>query len=178
MANRSHAGAHNYDIVWEREGSDDETGTGVFNGDVGELERIYPQQECLVVRFDDRLATYTFDMLNELELAYAVTVHKSQGSEFDAVVLALSDGLPRRLLTRNILYTAITRAKRLLVIVGSQDVVAYMVNNNQKGRRVQRSQGKTARRTRGRRPGDRAALSTKKVETATIYRQDLPETSG
>ena len=72
---------------------------------------------------------------SDLELAYAVTVHKSQGSEFDAVVLALSDGLPRKLLTRNILYTAITRAKRLLVIVGSQDVVAYMVNNNQKGRR-------------------------------------------
>ena len=74
-------------------------------------------------------------MLGELELAYAVTVHKSQGSEFDAVVLALSDALPRRLLTRNILYTAITRAKQLLVIVGSQDVVAYMVGNNQKGRR-------------------------------------------
>ena len=63
---------NNYDIVWERE-CGDETGTGVFNGDVGELERIYPQQECLIVRFDDRLATYTFDMLNELELAYAVT---------------------------------------------------------------------------------------------------------
>ena len=62
-----------------------------------------------MIRFDDRIATYTFDMLNELELAYAVTVHKSQGSEFDAVVLALSDGLPRKLLTRNILYTAITR---------------------------------------------------------------------
>lgn len=107
----------------------------MFNGDVGEIIRIFPQQECMVIRFDDRIATYTFDMLNELELAYAVTVHKSQGSEFDAVVLALSDGLPRKLLTRNILYTAITRAKRLLVIVGSQDVVAYMVNNNQKGRR-------------------------------------------
>ena len=125
---------NNYDILWEREG-DDEPGTGIFNGDVGEILRIYPQQECLVVRFDDRVATYTYDMLGELELAYAVTVHKSQGSEFEAVVLALSDGLPRRLLTRNILYTAITRAKRLLVIVGSAETVAYMVENNQKGRR-------------------------------------------
>lgn len=125
---------NNYDIVWERS-EDGEQGTGVFNGDVGEIVRIFPQQECMVVRFDDRIATYTYDMLGELELAYAVTVHKSQGSEFDAVVLALSDGLPRRLLTRNILYTAITRAKQLLVIVGSADTVAYMVNNNQKGRR-------------------------------------------
>ena len=107
----------------------------MFNGDVGELERISPQQECLIVRFDDRLATYTFDMLSELELAYAVTVHKSQGSEFDAVVFALSDGLPRRLLTRNILYTGITRAKQLLVIVGSTETVSHMVANNQKGRR-------------------------------------------
>ena len=125
---------NNYDIVWERS-EDGEQGTGVFNGDVGEIVRIFPQQECMVVRFDDRIATYTYDMLGELELAYAVTVHKSQGSEFDAVVLALSDGLPRRLLTRNILYTAITRARQLLVIVGSADTVAYMVNNNQKGRR-------------------------------------------
>lgn len=124
---------NNYDIIWER--GDGEQGTGVFNGDVGELVQIFPQQECMAVRFDDRLATYTFDMLGELELAYAVTVHKSQGSEFDAVVLALSDGLPRKLLTRNILYTAITRAKQLLVIVGSMDTVAYMVENNQKGRR-------------------------------------------
>ena len=89
----------------------------------------------MTVDFEDRIADYSFDSLTELEPAYAMTVHKSQGSEFDAVVLALSDGLPRKLLTRNILYTAITRAKRLLVIVGSQDVVAYMVNNNQKGRR-------------------------------------------
>nr|WP_297172995.1 ATP-dependent RecD-like DNA helicase [uncultured Agathobaculum sp.] len=125
---------NNYDIVWERI-SDGEPGTGVFNGDVGEILQIFPQQECLTIRFDERIATYTYDMLGEIELAYAFTVHKSQGSEFDAVVLALSDGLPRRLLTRNILYTAITRARQLLVIVGSDDTIAYMVGNNQKGRR-------------------------------------------
>lgn len=125
---------NNYDIIWEKR-ENDEQGTGIFNGDVGEILQIFPRQECMVIRFDDRIATYTYDMLGELELAYAVTVHKSQGSEFDAVVLALSESLPRRLLTRNILYTAITRAKQLLVIVGSQDTVAHMVGNNQKGRR-------------------------------------------
>lgn len=125
---------NNYDILWERRDGE-EQGAGIFNGDVGEIVQIFPQQECLVVRFDDRFATYTYDMLSELELAYAVTVHKAQGSEFDAVVLALSNGIPRKLLTRNILYTAITRAKRLLVIVGSSEVIAYMVGNNQKGRR-------------------------------------------
>ena len=73
---------------------------------------------------DDRVSEYDFAQADEVTLSYAISIHKSQGSEFDAVVLALSDGLPRKLLTRNILYTAITRAKRLLVIVGSQDVVA------------------------------------------------------
>lgn len=125
---------NNYDIMWERR-EDGEVGTGVFNGDVGEILQIFPQQECMVVRFDDKIATYTYDMLGELDLAYAITVHKAQGSEFDAVVLALSSGIPRKLLTRNILYTAITRAKRLLVIVGSGEVISYMVENNQKGRR-------------------------------------------
>ena len=70
---------NNYDIVWERR-EDEEQGTGIFNGDVGEILQIFPQQECMVIRFDDRIATYTYDMLGELELAYAVTVHKSQGS--------------------------------------------------------------------------------------------------
>ncbi len=124
---------NNYDIMWER--GKDEQGVGVFNGDVGEILEISPQQECMTIRFDDRVATYTYDMLSELELAYAVTVHKSQGSEFDAVVLALSGDIPKRLLTRNILYTAITRAKKLLVIVGNTTVVSYMVENNVKSRR-------------------------------------------
>ncbi len=124
------------------------------------------------------LRPYTFDMLSELELAYAVTVHKSQGSEFDAVVFALSDGLPRRLLTRNILYTGITRAKQLLVIVGSTETVSHMVANNQKGPPIQRSQGKTARRTRGRRPGDRAALSTKKSKRLQFTARTCQKRSG
>ena len=98
-------------------------------------DQIFPGQECLTVRFDDKLATYTFDMLNELELAYAMTVHKAQGSEFDAVVVALSNGTSPRLLTRPILYTAITRARRLLVIVGSDGVIETMVNTNIRNRR-------------------------------------------
>lgn len=123
---------NNYDIVWEK---DDEVGSGMFNGDVGEVLSISKDSETMLVRFDDRTAHYTFDMLNELELAYAMTVHKSQGSEFEAVVLALPHGVSRRLQTRNILYTAITRAKQLLVIVGAPDVVQTMVNTNTKNRR-------------------------------------------
>lgn len=125
---------NNYDIIWET-ADGDEQGTGMFNGDVGEIVQIFPGQECLTVRFDDKLATYTFDMLNELELAYAMTVHKAQGSEFDAVVVALSNGTSPRLLTRPILYTAITRARRLLVIVGSDGVIETMVNTNIRNRR-------------------------------------------
>ena len=125
---------NNYDIVWESlDGS--ETGTGMFNGDVGEITQIYPAQECLIVRFDDKFATYTYDMLGELELAYAMTVHKAQGSEFEAVVVAVSNGMSRRLLTRSILYTAITRAKRLLVLVGNGDAIEYMVKTNARNKR-------------------------------------------
>lgn len=138
---------NNYDIVWESvDGT--ETGTGMFNGDVGEIIQISPAQECLVVRFDDRIATYMFDMLGELELAYAMTVHKAQGSEFDAVVVAVSREMSRRLLTRSILYTAITRAKKLLVLVGNGDAIAYMVQTNVRNKRY------SALRTRLRRSGE------------------------
>lgn len=123
---------NNYDIVWEKE---DEVGSGMFNGDVGEIIGISHESETMLVRFDDRTAHYTFDMLGELELAYAMTVHKSQGSEFEAVVLALPRGVGRRLQTRNILYTAITRAKQLLVMVGAPEIVETMVQTNTKNRR-------------------------------------------
>lgn len=138
---------NNYDIVWESlDGS--ETGTGMFNGDVGEITQILPAQECMVVRFDDKFATYTFDMLGELELAYAMTVHKAQGSEFEAVIVTVSKGMSRRLLTRSILYTAITRAKKLLVLVGNPEAIEYMVKTNARNKRY------SALRTRLRREED------------------------
>lgn len=126
---------NNYDIVWEKENDPDEVGSGMFNGDVGRIIGISLQEESLLIQFDDKLAHYTFDMLNELELAYAMTVHKSQGSEFDAVIVALPNGIGKRLLTRNILYTAITRAKKLLVLVGDPAVTERMVNTNTRNRR-------------------------------------------
>ena len=125
---------NNYDIVWETVDGK-ESGMGMFNGDVGEIVQLFPGQECLVVRFDDKLATYTFDMLGELELAYAMTVHKAQGSEFEAVVVAVSSGVSRRLLTRSILYTAITRAKKLLVLVGNPDTINHMIESNARNKR-------------------------------------------
>ncbi len=126
---------NNYDIVWEKENDPDEVGSGMFNGDVGEIIGISLANETMLIRFDDRIAHYSFDMLGELELAYAMTIHKSQGSEFDAVVLALPSGIGRRLLTRNILYTAITRAKKLLVIVGDPRTIETMVNTNTRNKR-------------------------------------------
>ena len=112
----------------------DEQGTGVFNGDVGEIIRIFPQQECMVIRFDDRIATYTFDMLNELELAYAITIHKSQGSEYPAVVIPIYSG-PRMLMTRNLIYTAVTRAKKCVCLVGLPEMFQFMVENEMEQKR-------------------------------------------
>jgi exodeoxyribonuclease V alpha subunit len=124
---------NNYDILWKK--TDGSTvGSGIFNGDIGIIEEIDPAMEILRVRFDDREADYDFTQLNELEPAYAMTVHKSQGSEYRAVVLAAWGG-SAYLLNRSILYTAITRAKELLVIVGREDTVYAMTQNAKVGRR-------------------------------------------
>ena len=120
---------NNYDIGWTRE--DGEIGSGVFNGDIGVLEDIDPREDTLTVRYDDRVAYYTRQDAQDLELAYAVTVHKSQGSEFEAVVLPLYRN-QKQLCYRNLLYTAVTRAKSLLVLVGSRETVMEMVENNRK----------------------------------------------
>ncbi len=120
---------NNYDIIYTRD--DGEQGVGVYNGDIGIIEMIDRPTRSLHIRYDDRVAEYTFDLLDQLELAYAVTVHKSQGSEFDAVILPIT-GSRSKLFYRNLLYTAVTRAKKLLVIVGQASAVEQMVHNDRK----------------------------------------------
>lgn len=124
---------NNYTINWYSMYGG-EVGYGVFNGDIGEVISIDSRDETLTVNFDSRLVHYPFSMLSELELAYAMTVHKSQGSEFRAVVLIASNSATS-LLHRSVLYTAMTRARELLVIVGDYGVVKYMVNNNKQRNR-------------------------------------------
>ena len=122
---------NNYDVIW-KDGLT--TGMGIFNGDIGRITEIDPRAELITVDFDGRLVEYTPDMLGELEPAYAITVHKAQGSEYRAVILSVSDGAPV-LLTRGVLYTAITRARELLILVGDEDVVARMTANDRQQRR-------------------------------------------
>lgn len=122
---------NNYDLIW-REGL--QSGMGVFNGDIGRVGSIDPKEDRLTVDFEGRTVDYTPDLLGELEPAYAMTVHKAQGSEYRAVILAAQPGAPM-LLTRGVLYTAITRARELFIIVGDEEVVAQMVVNNRQTRR-------------------------------------------
>ncbi len=124
---------NNYTLTWYSMYGG-EVGFGVFNGDIGEVISIDTYDETLTVSFDSRLVHYPFSMLNELELAYAMTVHKSQGSEFRAVVLVAGKSAPA-LLHRSILYTAMTRARELLIIVGDYGVIQHMVNNNKQRNR-------------------------------------------
>lgn len=123
---------NNYQITWEiksKYGITTQSGTGVFNGDAGIIREINLFSEHLIVEFDDnRLVDYSFSQLDELELAYAVTIHKSQGSEYPAVILPILDG-PRLLFNRNLLYTAVTRAKNCVTIVGSDTMLQFMIDN-------------------------------------------------
>ena len=124
---------NNYNLKWESQDPDaiEEKGEGVFNGDIGYIQDIDKQEEILTVLFDDdRLVAYNFSQLDELELAYAITIHKSQGSEFPVVVMPVTWG-PPMLLTRNLLYTGITRARELVVLVGTQNYLKRMVDNNE-----------------------------------------------
>ena len=121
---------NNYDIIWKKSDGT-AVGTGIFNGDVGTVKKIDLQQERLTVLFDDREADYDFTQLGELEQAYAITVHKSQGSEYRAVILTAWNGSPY-LLNRSVLYTAITRARELLIIVGREETIAAMTENAKK----------------------------------------------
>ena len=118
--------ANNYEIEWEKNGL---AGTGIFNGDIGVIERILPTEEKMIIRFDDRVADYPFDIMEQLDLAYAITVHKSQGSEYSVVILPVYPCAPM-LMTRNLLYTAITRARTMVILVGCVSVVEKMVKND------------------------------------------------
>ena len=124
---------NNYDILW-RKADSSMIGAGIFNGDVGIIQSIDMNLEIVTILFDDRIAEYDFTQLIELEPAYAMTVHKSQGSEYRAVVLSAWNASPY-LLSRSILYTAITRARELLIVVGREDTIAQMVANAKVGRR-------------------------------------------
>jgi len=123
---------NDYDVIWEKE--DGSVGTGIFNGDVGQVVDVDPSGELVTLVFDDKKAVYTAEMLGELDMAYAMTVHKSQGSEYKAVVLAVMSCAPS-LMVRGVLYTAITRAKELLVAVGDDSAIRAMAENDKQQRR-------------------------------------------
>ncbi len=122
---------NNYDIEWDKDGI---KGQGIFNGDVGRIISIDTQSETMVISFDDRVAEYDFALLDELEHAFAVTVHKSQGNEYPVVLMPVYE-CPYPLMTRNLFYTAVTRAKKLLILAGKQRCVTIMVENDKKSHR-------------------------------------------
>ena len=123
---------NNYDVIWQKDSG--EAGSGIFNGDVGTVEDIDPSGELVTIRFDDRVSVYTADLLGQLDMAYAMTVHKAQGSEYRAVVLVSAPAAPS-LLVRGVLYTAITRARELLVMVGDDVIPGQMAENDRRTRR-------------------------------------------
>ena len=123
---------NDYDITFERDGG--EAGVGAYNGDLGVVTAVDPANRTVTVQMDDRRYVYTGEQLSELEPAYAVTVHKSQGSEFPAVVIPVAD-VPARLCYRNLFYTGVTRARKLCVVPGSSAAVRQMVANVRQNKR-------------------------------------------
>ena len=118
---------NNYDISWEKD--DGTVGNGIFNGDIGFIYDIDHKNQSMEIVFDDRRVKYDFSYLEELEHAYAITVHKSQGSEYPIVVMPMGHA-SQMLLTRNLLYTAVTRAQNMVILVGNEATVRAMVNND------------------------------------------------
>ena len=129
---------NNYQLEWEQRSMDGriyDSGTGIFNGDMGIVTTINNSTNYIEVVFDDdRYVTYDAKQAEELELAYAITIHKSQGSEYPAVIMPLVSGMPR-LMTRNLLYTGVTRAKKCVCIVGRKETFAGMIANEDQHRR-------------------------------------------
>ena len=124
---------NNYDLEWVQNNGIE--GAGVFNGDIGTIVEIRGHSSCMVIRFDDKTVEYDLNLLEDLEPAYAVTVHKSQGSEYPIVVMPVGDHTPPMLLSRNLLYTAVTRAQTMVILVGSEAAVRRMVANNRQTKR-------------------------------------------
>ena len=120
---------NNYDIYWEKHNKQFEYGSGVFNGEFGTILDINEEEKQIQVVYDDnKNVWYPYQDIEQIEHAYAITVHKSQGSEFDVVILPITASAPM-LLTRNLLYTAITRAKKLLIVLGPTNVIEKMIQN-------------------------------------------------
>jgi len=122
---------NNYSIVWDKNG---EEGEGIFNGDIGIIESINVAGGFLKINFDDRITEYPFDNLNEIDFAYAVTIHKSQGSEYPAVIIPVID-CPPKLMYRNLLYTGLTRAKNLLILTGQEEKIIAMATDTRQKKR-------------------------------------------
>lgn len=126
---------NNYDIAWEKSDKTINIGTGIFNGEFGIISNINEEEKQIKVIFDDdKIAMYSFSDLEQLEHAYAITIHKSQGSEFDVVIVVLPQSSPM-LLTRNLLYTGITRAKKMLIVIGGNRIVDFMIKNTDSKKR-------------------------------------------
>lgn len=120
---------NNYDLFWERKNPTYETGSGVFNGELGTILKIDDTDKMVMVQFDDeKIAWYPFQDLDQIEHAYGITIHKAQGSEFDVVIMVIPQSSPM-LLTRNLLYTGMTRARQLLIVIGNASIIDFMIKN-------------------------------------------------